>query len=145
MAPISEQKRNLRFLFLVIILITIPCYCLGFVVLSLANRVSGIEPLPTEVVLPTSEQPTETVTLTNTPENMQTATLETQTATLTGTATITKTRFLTPTATITLTSTPTATATHTVTPTDTATPMPTATATETPTFTNVPPTATEES
>lgn len=112
-------------------MITIPCYCLGFVVLNVANRVSGIEPLPTDYILPTVSVPTQTKVASVTPKSIATATLGPTVITSTYTATVTKTRFLTPTSTLTLTNTPTLTPTATLTATSTSTQTKTSTATPT--------------
>jgi hypothetical protein len=142
MALSSDQRKNFRFLLLMIILLTIPCYCLGIVVLRLADQVEQIERYPQDTPPPLQEStftpvaivPTETRTV-----NDFTPTTDV-TATMTSTVTLTKTFFLTPTRTATLTPTVTLTPTNTPTHTQTVTPSPT----QVPTQTNTPiPTGTE--
>ena len=102
-----ERQRRIRSILGIAILITIPCYCIGFIAVQQADN-----------------RPTPTITITATEENTATASAtlnQTFTPTATGTATATPTLTLTPTATITNTSSPT--------PSQTLTPSPTASVT----------------
>lgn len=110
-AALDEQSKQIRtrYLLVILILITIPCYVLGFVLLRL-NR----EPKPptaTPVItqgVPAQDTFTPTITLTG---------YLTRTPTITPTETVTPTETATPTAT--LTETPSPTPTETATPTET--------------------------
>ena len=115
MKELSRQTR-VRYLMTLLILITIPCYLLGFILLKLDRGPQPNKPTRTP-----------TVTLTSIP-------------TITLTPYLTRTASITPTVTQTLmpTLTYTATATMTVTPSPTATSLPTATPALIPTDGNYP-------
>lgn len=153
MALSSDQRKNVRFLLLMIILLTIPCYCLGLVVLQLSDKVEQIEQFPQDtppsgndlLLSPVAFTPTEPRIVINPTDRQEDAT-----ATLTLTATLTRTFFLTwtrtPTNTATATLTPTNTLTPSVTPSETPTETPQPTSTQTPLPSNTPlPTETETS
>jgi len=128
MALSSDQRKNVRFLLLMVILLTIPCYCLGIVVLRLANQVEEIQQFPQDTPPAGSNGATAPVAsatiFTVIPDN-PTAIISDSTATVTLTGVFTKTQFLT------WTRTPTNTATNTLTPTNTPTETPTKTFTPT--------------
>ena len=105
---LSKRTRT-RYMLTLLILITIPCYLLGFILLRLDRG-----PL----------EPTPTITLTGT---------------ITSTATITLTPYLTRTATITPTASATPTITQTPTQTATVSPTPEPSETPLPTHTDIPP------
>jgi len=134
------------------IALTLPCYCIGVVLLVLApaQPTPALPPTWTPILTPTATftptvtpQSTFTPTITETPRRGASATFTTtasptitRTSTATRTATPTSTRTPTPTITQTASSTPTRTATYT--PTATHTPTSTATPTWTPTQTWTP-------
>ena len=133
----SDQRKNVRFLLLMVILLTIPCYCLGFVVLRLANQVEEIQQFPQDTPPAGSNDtnaPAASATTYTVIPDAPTALINEATATVTSTATLTKTFFLT------WTRTPTNTATNTLTPsnTPTETPTKTFTPTDTPTPSETP-------
>ena len=122
MKGLSKQKR-IRYILILAILVTIPFYCLGLLLLRI-NR-PPVNPTPTM----SSVIPTETLTPTITLTAYQTGTFTmTPTITQTLTSTVTPTNTLTPTE----TPTPTLTLTPTDTPTRTPTVSPTATLENTP-------------
>ena len=128
MALSSDQRKNVRFLLLMVILLTIPCYCLGVVVLRLANQVEEIQQFPQDTPSSgsnsTNTPAASATTFTVIPDD-PTAIINNATAPVPLTATFTKTFFLT------WTRTPTQTATNTLTPTNTPTETPTKTFTPT--------------
>ncbi|MGD2050210.1 MAG: hypothetical protein PVH03_11960 [Chloroflexota bacterium] len=152
-----DSRRYTYLILIGIILLTVPCYCLGItayfmapgpvptlpsqpVTVTILPTVEGIETTftPTLTPLATNTSGIPTVTLPSTPDQFVTETrLPTLTPTDTPTATPTNTPTLTPTMTPTPSPTtiPTATSTPTVAPTATATEtvQPTNTATATPT------------
>ncbi len=139
-----DPRRQRRYAILVgIILITLPCYCAGWIAIRRAPEVSL---LPTEtatsepIVQTLTPSPTVTITATITLTPTMTPTgfvpSPSPTTTITPTPTETPIPSDTPLPTDTPTNTPTQTATHTITPTATATleptlPLPTATFTAT--------------
>jgi len=128
MALSSDQRKNVRFLLLIVILLTIPCYCLGIVVLRLANQVEEIQQFPQDTPPAGSNStntPVASATIFTVIPNNPTAIINDSTATVTLTAAFTKTFFLT------WTRTPTNTATNTLTPSNTPTETPTKTVTPT--------------
>lgn len=129
----SDQRKNFRFLLLMIILLTIPCYCLGLVVLRLSDEARIIEQYPQDTPVPNLNATfTPVAIITDEAGFTQTASVTPEfTATITYTATNTKTPFMTPTRTSTLTPTITSTPTNTMTPSPTMTPTETPTPTET--------------
>lgn len=156
-----DSRRYTYLILIGIILLTVPCYCLGItayfmapgpvptlpsqpVTVTILPTVEGIEATFTPTLAPTATNTSgfPTVTLPSTPDQFVTETrLPTLTPTNTATATPTPTPTNTPTLTPTMTPTPsptfspTATSTPTVAPTATATEtvQPTNTATATPT------------
>lgn len=107
-----SKKKRIRYFLTLAILITIPCYCLGFLVLRInQTRTPEVAPTRTPTV-------TRTPTITQTPYITLTPS-ETATVTETPTSTVTRTLTVTPTETVipTLTLTPTI-----VQPTETRTP-----------------------
>ncbi|MCD4753127.1 MAG: hypothetical protein K8R40_08660 [Anaerolineaceae bacterium] len=128
MALSSDQRKNVRFLLLMVILLTIPCYCLGIVVLRLANQVEEIQQFPQDTPPAGSNgtnAPVASATIFTVIPVDPTAIISDATATVTLTAAFTKTFFLT------WTRTPTNTATNTLTPSNTPTETPTKTFTPT--------------
>jgi len=141
-----------RMTILAVIIATIPCYCVGFIALSIAPN-TRITPTPTvtlsaseisptvsatTAVFTTTITPTFTITSTSTVTVTPTATVSftpfppitfspTFTNTPTHTATFTVTNTFTPSATFTITPSPTFTPTVTNTPTPSTTPSPTLT------------------
>ncbi len=92
----SEPRARLRVILIIIILATIPCYCVGLVAIMVAPEGGGSEFTPTSTLSPT---PTFNLSLTPvlntlTPSMTPTFTL---TPTQTGTPTITPTNFIPPT------------------------------------------------
>ncbi len=146
-----RTRKPIYTVLIAIILATIPCYCLGFIALSLRTSTGRPTPSPTftaELTLAPTETPhgvggtSVPRTLEPTPTQWYPPTF-TPTPSPTLTPTPTETPSPTPTETATPTETPTLTPTMTATP--TATPTPTATSTETPTLTptmTITPTAT---
>lgn len=122
MKELSSTKR-IRYLLMLAILITLPCYCLGLVILRIDQT------RPAKVTPSVTLTPTRTSTITLTPYTNFTFTF-TPTITLTGTlkptATPTRTATVTPTPTMTNTVPPTATDTE-IPPTVTFSPTPEAT------------------
>jgi hypothetical protein len=112
--PLQKQRR-LQIILAIIIGLTIPCYGLGFIFVSVNRRT-----VPTVTQQPLPATATWSPRFTNTPVLVVPTRFPTFTPTLTGTATLTSTSTLTPT----LTPTPTETFTATVTPTVTDTPIP---------------------
>lgn len=130
-----DQSTRIRSILLSIILLTLPCYCLGIILLiSSQNAVS--QPTPTITFTPT-ETPVPPTSIIPTITSSATATY-TNTPTITWTASPTYTPFSTPTHTATNTYTPTPSDTPTETPTITSTPTYTETVTLTPTPTDTP-------
>ncbi len=120
-----DQRSRLRTLFIVIILLTLPCYCFGMILLFSAQGNSIRTPTATGSV---TDTPTVLVTETSMPLTETLSASTTATVTPTWTASVTYTQFSTYTPTI----TPTFTNTATNPPTSTDTPVPdTATPTET--------------
>lgn len=110
--PLQKQKR-LQIILAIIVGLTLPCYGLGFLFVSLNRRA-----VPTATPRVPTPSSTWVPRLTDTPELVIPTRYPTFTATLTGTPTPTGTNTLTPT----LTSTATETFTATVSPTVTYTP-----------------------
>jgi hypothetical protein len=127
-------KKRIRYMLILATLATLPCYCLGLVVLQVnRNRPPEVTPTLTHTVTATATitlTPYITLTPTSTATITQTATI-TETGTETQTPTITETPTETTTPTISETPSPTATATPTDTPPPTRTPTPTGTPTPT--------------
>ncbi len=122
MDSVIHRRQKIRRILLIIILATIPFYCLGIVVLWGAGRLKR-----QNAVTPTwTQAATVTFTITQTPPTL--IYFPTQTITMTPTITMTST----------ITSTQIRTATRTATVTDTATFIPTLTPTFTPPFTDTP-------
>ncbi len=121
----QSRTRKIRIILGVIIIATLPFYCLGLIMLQGQNMVNRIR-----TATPTETQP---AAASNTPRPTWTGVI-TATASITPSPTITWTPSITPTAFLTPTRTITQTATITLTPTDTLIP---------PTETPVPPTETD--
>jgi hypothetical protein len=137
----ADPRMRLRAILIIIILATIPCYCIGLVAIMVAPDGGKIDQIPTPTLTLTSTYNFSVTPVLNTFTPSQTATV-TETPSQTGTATNTPTHFIPPTWTPSITPTPTwtltlvpPTATFTSTPTWTNTPIPpTPTWTETPTL-----------
>lgn len=117
-----RRRQRIRRILLIVILATIPFYCLGFVVLWGATRLKK----QNSVTSTSTQAATITSMITQTPPTL--IYFPTQTNTMTPTITLTHT----------VTSTPTKKPTRTATPTDTATFIPTFTPTFTPPSTETP-------
>jgi hypothetical protein len=128
-----NSRVRIRYILVIIILATLPCYCAGLLVVQLVNR-SPVQPTPAPTA-PAFLTATWTLFALPTFSLTPTFTLATLTPTFTGSVTPTLTPFFTPTSTQTLTLTSVPTDTPYPTPTDTLTP----TLTETPTETHPPP------
>ncbi len=167
LTKLPEQKRTAYTLLLVIILLTLPCYCLGVSALlvapgrgsegqsrftSVPTTTTGASLSPEDTPLPSAPVPTPMASFTPGPSPTGLPATPTQwfpptrtftpipSETGTPTETATATETATPTGTATATGTTTPTATETGTPSPTPTPTPTATPTEeiTPTYTDTP-------
>ena len=135
MAILSRSGKTLRtrYILVVIILATIPCYCAGLVYAN-SKRAQGTPTATPLASLTWTSSPSPFPTNTRLPFNTFTPTL-TPTITLTLTISITPSPFMTPTQTASLTPTVTATFTDTPSPTVTSSPTNTSTVTNTLTFT----------
>jgi hypothetical protein len=135
----SDPRMRLRAILIIIVLATIPFYCVGLVAIMVVPDGGKIDQTPTFTVSPTSTFNLSVTPVLNTLTPSLTST-NTATPTQTGTPTITPTLFVPPSWTPSITSTPTWTMTFTLVP-------PTATFTSTSTLTDTPvpptPTATE--
>jgi hypothetical protein len=125
MDNIQAKRNRLRYILIVITLVTLPCYCAGLIAVRAAGERTST---PTA-----TETPTVTPSATETPSPTDSPTI-TLTITSTHTPTFTETASPTPTE----TSSPTVTETETSTPTATMTASPTATSTSTATNTPLP-------
>lgn len=131
MASNVARRARIRSILTIIILATLPCYCLGLVLLQIGPRGNDADATDTPTATLTGEaSPSSTLEPSDTPIIFPTAT-ETATPTITWTPSVTPTLFEPPTR----TPSPSPTAS----PTETETPEP-ATATPTRTPTSVPPT-----
>jgi len=113
----DDRRARIRKILIIIIVATLPCYCLGFVVMQVGRELTKptVPPTLTETFAPPPA--TNTPTVVTTVFTLPTAT-ETPTPTVTWTPTLTFTLFIPP------TRTPTIAPTDTPVPTDT--PAPTA-------------------
>lgn len=124
----AQQTSRTRSTLIIIILATIPCYCLGLVVLLVGREIQKASNLPTATPSPSNTPVViQTLPATITPFQFPTET-QTSTPTLTVTPSQTLTPFLPPTRTATQTPTMTIEPTVTSTPTE-APPTPTMTPT----------------
>ena len=136
MNPINGKHTRLRVILIIIILVTIPCYCAGIMAVTMGRR---NPPTPTMTLPPTRTAITE-LPMVATPfpsfTPSLTAIIPTQTPIPTRTPVPTTTQTATPTSSDTPTSSPTQTNTITPLPTQTDTLIPTDTSTPLPTFTH---------
>ncbi|HEY84730.1 MAG TPA: hypothetical protein G4N96_06425 [Chloroflexi bacterium] len=154
---IPEQKRATYGLLLGVILLTIPCYCLGFMLLAASPEQNSKQPsataplvwtprptnspIPNPTFTPYAAQPTNTLQPTPT-QFFPTVVLPSPTPTFTVTPQPSPTATNIPASTVTPLPTNTASPTVTATTPPTDTPTPTPTFTVTPTSTGAPPTST---
>ena len=134
---LSKRQRTTYGLLVALLLLTIPCYCLGFVVLGNAPPLPWLTPtVRATVSLPTPTSPVPTAMATLSPAVLPTETLEPTPTQFFPTVVPAPTPTEAPIATLTLTPVP---ATATLTPTPSTTVTPTAPPeTDTPTATNTP-------
>lgn len=111
-----DQRSRIRTLFIVIILLTLPCYCFGMILLFSSQGIGG-QNTPTSSVSPTLT-PSLAVTTTQAPatETLSASPSQSATPTLTPSTTYTPFSTYTPTITGTPTNTPTQVPTATFTP-----------------------------
>ncbi|HNR47540.1 MAG TPA: hypothetical protein PKO03_10740 [Anaerolineaceae bacterium] len=127
MKSTADRRTRTRSTLVLIILATLPCYCLGFIVFQVGQALQKTPLPPTATLMAPTETllgPTAVLTLTSTPLNFPTFTVS-PTPTITWTASITYTPFLPPTRTMTTTPTLTQSPTHTATSLPSSTPTPT--------------------
>lgn len=116
----ADRRTRIRTILIILILVTLPCYCLGFVVLQVGRELTKPTVTPTitatNTLAPATFTPTQATTVFIPPTATQTTT-----PTVTWTPTMTFTQFVPPTRTVTVTPTPSLIPTATQTPVSTNT------------------------